>query len=391
MTGLQAYMDRAVGVLAKYNIVAREGEESQMAALLQDVVKVDEPKVLAIGHTLKHMGTFNQLVRENIEGMSIADRYNDITKMFDSIRDDSKTLVDQLSDGKIDWKEGVSQWWMKVRRGTPHQRFEKIRETYLDVTKDTQEHLQREDEILNAYMDFRGAVKEAEILAYEVLQVQTTVRSETEQKFRDAVTVVQGYQGGIQSEKSRLELSRDEAQRIFQAEDRKFQLIKDVAENLTVGYNVGETLITKLQQTHGVKDQVYRRSVTFFGTNEHVFTVMDAVYTSQHGLHEATQTLNAMKQGAEKGLEDIAALAGNLEKAAIQAGYGESISAVSVQKLVDAIVSFQTESVGLIAQARESATANAKEVQRVVEEGKEKYRAALEGFVKPAALPPASP
>ena len=39
-----------------------------------------------------------------------------------------------------------------------------------------------------------------------------------------------------------------------------------------------------------MKDQVYRRSVTFFTTNEHVFTILGAVYTSQHGLHEATQS-----------------------------------------------------------------------------------------------------
>ena len=48
----------------------------------------------------------------------------------------------------------------------------------------------------------------------------------------------------------------------FEQEDRSFQLLKDVAENLSIGYDVGETLVLKLRQTHNVKDQVYRRSVT---------------------------------------------------------------------------------------------------------------------------------
>ncbi len=384
MSGLQTYMDRAVQVLQRYNIVPRQEEESQMASLLQDVVKVDEPRVMAIAKTLQHLGTFNQLVRDNIEEVHVADRYNDIARMFDTIREDSKKLVDQLADGKIDWKENLQQWLMKITRGTPHKRFEKIRDAYLEVSRDNKNHLDRENEILNAYMDFRSAVKEAEILAYEVMQAQERGRSAAQELFANAVKAAQDYSGNDQAQKSRLELTRDEAQRAFQDEDRRYQLLKDVAENLTVGYNVGETLIAKLKQTHDVKEQVYRRSVTFFSTNEHVFTTMDAVYTSQHGLHEATQTLGEMKKGAERGLEDIAALGGRLEKAAIQAGYGESISATSVQKLVDAIVAFQTESVQLIGQAREQATTNANEVKQVVEEGKQRYRAALEAFVRPA-------
>ena len=181
-----------------------------------------------------------------------------------------------------------------------------------------------------------------------------------------------------------MELARDVAQQTWEQEKSKYDLIKRVADNLTIGYQVGETLIAKLKQTHDVKEQVYQQAVTFFTTNEHVFTVMDAVYTSQHGLHEATQALDAMKAGANKGLEDIAELGTKLETAAIQAGYGETISAASVQKLVDAIVSYQTDSVRMIAEAQQKATDNAAAVTQVVEEGKRRYREALEAFVKPA-------
>lgn len=383
MSNLQQYMDRALGVLHKYNILHQEGEESQMAALLQRVVTVDEPKVLAIAKTIQYMGTFNQLVRENVQEVRNADRYNDITKMFDSIREDSKALVQQLEDGKIDVKERFQNWVMKLTRGTPHKRFEKISELYVGVSTDTREALEREDEILHAYTNFRFAVKEAEILAHQVLEEQVKVRDATQAEFGTKVKAVADFQGE-QSEKGKLELARDETQQTWEQEKGKYDLIKRVADNLTVGYQVGETLITKLKQTHDIKEQVYQQAVTFFSTNEHVFTVMDAVYTSQHGLHEATQTLEAMKTGANKGLEDIAALGTRLETAAIQAGYGETISAASVQKLVDAIVTYQIESVRMIAEAQEQATVNAKEVTRVVEDGKRRYREALEAFVKPA-------
>ncbi len=67
-------------------------------------------------------------------------------------------------------------------------------------------------------------------------------------------------------------------------------------------------------------------SVTFFTTNEHVFSILATVYTSQHGLHEATASTEAMKAGVNKGLEDVAELGRELERAALKAGYGSTIS-----------------------------------------------------------------
>ena len=122
------------------------------------------------------------------------------------------------------------------------------------------------------------------------------------------------------------------------------------------------------------------RSVTFFDTNEHVFTIMDAVYTSQHGLHEATETLEAMEIGANKGLEDIAELGNELNKAALQAGYGETISPKSVQKLVDAVVYYQLESRTLIEDLRDKSEESADEIEKIVEDGKARYQTALTNY-----------
>ncbi|MBM4076011.1 MAG: cell surface protein, partial [Planctomycetes bacterium] len=174
-----------------------------------------------------------------------------------------------------------------------------------------------------------------------------------------------------------LELVRDEARIALQREDRTYQLLKDVSENLQVGYDVGETLVTKLKQTHDVKDQVYRRSVTFFTTNEHVFTILGTVYTSQQGLNEATRSTEAMKEGVNKGLEDVAELGRELERAAMRAGYGSTISPQSIEKLVTAITDYQVESIRMIADLRQESEKNAQEIRRVVEEGKKKFQETL--------------
>ena len=326
---------------------------------------------------MRHIGDFSELVREKVQDTNVSDRYADITYLFDSVREDSKRVIVQLKDGKIDLKERMSNLWMRLRRGTTHDRFEKIKDAYEAVSRDTKVQLENEEATMNAYIDFRFALKEAEILSQEVLQRQTEILDTARVEVQKSVDAVEKYDGKDSAEKSKLELKRDEAKRLFGDEDRRYQLIKDVSENLSMGYNVGETLVAKLKQTHDVKEQVYRRAITFFTTNEHVFTTLDAVYNSQLGLHETTQTLEAMKEGANKGLEDVAELGRDLERAALKAGYGSVYNPQSVQKLVDAIVSYQEESIQTINQLRFESAQNTREIGRIVDEGKKRAKEAI--------------
>ena len=379
---LQKYLDKAVEVLDKLGISKSEDNSAQMLRLLDQVKHVDEAKVLAIAKVIQHMSTFNQMVRDNVENISIGNRYLDITQQFDSIREDSKALIAQLDDGKISFGEKIQNYWMNLRRGTPSDRFEKIAELYRAVGKDTKDQLDREDAIMDGYIDFRFALKEAEVLSRDLLNAHLPTLESARQALVDAQTKVDEFSGDDEGELSRVELTRDEARHKFEEEDRVYQLLRDIAENLSIGYDVGETLIVKLKQTHDVKDRVFRRAVTFFTTNEHVFTILGTVYTSQHGLHEATQATEAMKEGVNKGLEDVAELGRELERAAIKAGYGSTIAAESVQKLVDAISEFQVESLEMIAKLRKESEENTKEIRRVVEQGKKKYHETVARFAQ---------
>ncbi len=374
---MRQYLNRAVDVLKKFGIDSANTAPQELISLLENVKHLDEAKVLAIADVIQHMSAFNALVRENIEGVNIGNRYMDITQMFDSIREDSKRLIAQLDDGRISRTEKASNWWMKIRRGTPSDRFEQIVETYSGVAKDTKEQLRSEEAIMEGYIDFRFALKEAEILARELLDQQVPILEKAKEALGASQTALDNYTGTDEGGKSQLELQRDEARHRFESEDETYQLLKDIAENLEIGYDVGETLITKLKQTHDVKERVYRRAVTFFTTNEHVFTILGTVYTSQHGLHEVTQATEAMKEGVNKGLEDVADLGRELERAALKAGYGSTINPESVQKLVDAISGFQIESLQMIAELRKEADESTKAIRKSVEEGKRKYQETL--------------
>ena len=376
-TGIQKYLDRAVAVLQKFGVAPTSGSQSELTKLLDEVKHVGEAKVLAIAKTIQHMSTFNALVRDNVESINIGNRYLDITQMFDSVREDSKMLIKQLDDGKFSLAEKAQNLWMRLQRGTPSARFEKIMDLYKDVAADTKNQLDREQAIMDGYIDFRFALKEAEILSRELVETHAPTLETAKAAFAKAQQDVTAAASAEQGVRSKLELARDEARLAFEREDRTYQLLKDVAENLSIGYDVGETLVTKLKQTHDVKDQVYRRSQVFFTTNESVFTLLDAVYSSQYGLHEDTQTLDALKQGANKALEDVAELGHELEKAALQAGYGATLNKDSVQKLVDAVVTYQTESRQIIVRLREESATNAKEIASIVEQGRDKYNATL--------------
>ena len=385
-TQMQKYLDKAVDVLEKFGIKGQGETPAELIRLLEEVRHVDEARAVAIANTIKYMSTFNQLVRDNVENINVGNRYLEISQMFDSIREDSKTLIKQLDDGKIGVTEKMSNLWMRIRRGSPSARFEKIVDVYQDVCKDTKDQLEREDKIMDGYIDFRFALKEAEILSRELLQKQMPVLETAKGGLATAQKAVDDYKGDDESQKSRLELSRDEARNAFQNEDRTYQLLKDITENLAIGYDVGETLITKLKQTHDVKDQVYRRAVTFFTTNEHVFTILGTVYTSQQGLHEATQSTEALKEGVNKSLEDVADLGRELEREALKAGYGSTISPASLEKLVTAISDYQVESLQMIAELRKESETNAKEIRRVVEDGKKRYQETLAKFARGEAL-----
>lgn len=381
-TGMQRYLDKALAVLQKYGIVPADNAPSELTKLLDDVKQIDEPKVLSIARTVKYMGTFNQMVRDNVEDIRIGDRYLDISRLFDSVRDDSKKLIAQLDDGRISFGEQLSNLWMKLRRGTPSDRFAKIAELYKQVAADTRVQLEKEEAIMGGYIDVRFALKEAEVTARELLQTQEGNLAKAKAVLAEAQKKVDGMTDAAAPDRSRAQLARDTANQAFLDQDRVYQLLKDVAENLAVGYDVGETLIAKLKQTHDVKDQVYRRSVTFFTTNEHVFTILGAVYTSQHGLHEATQAHEAMKAGVNKGIEDVADLGRELERAALKAGYGSTIRVESVEKLVRAITDYQVESMETIAKLRKESEENARAIRKVVEDGKQRVQDTIAKFAR---------
>ena len=165
------YLDRAASALKQIGVTVPKGEDAPINGLLQKISDLDQDKIAVIARTLGQASVFNEVVREHTRAMEIGDRYRDIAEGFNSVRDDAKKMVDQIADAKIDLLERVNNVWMKIARGDIADRFDHIKKTYLDVTRSTRDQIERESAILEAYRDFRGALKQAEVLALDVLKI----------------------------------------------------------------------------------------------------------------------------------------------------------------------------------------------------------------------------
>jgi len=372
------YLDKALAQVRDLGLMPEKVDEAPVVALLEKLTDIDEAKIVAIARTLAQASVFNEIVREQVSEMKVGDRYEKITEAFNSIRNDAKRMVEQVDDGKVNTFERISNVWMKVTRGDIASRFDDIKDTYLKVTADSRDQIEREHIILEAYQDFRGAIKQSEIYALDVLNKAEAIWNEAKGALKQANDTVTAFQGDDLAQRATLELARDERMRDLQFSEDRYQVAKDISDNLTVSYNTSEVVMARLMQTNSAKERVYKQAITFFGTNESVLTALTASFTGLFGLHESTQTLEAMKEGVSKSLEDLADIGGKVQEAAVRAGYGPTIRADAVKKLVDSVVNFQERSREIIDEMRILSTKNAQEIRESVEDGKQRMAKIIE-------------
>jgi hypothetical protein len=183
---------------------------------------------------------------------------------------------------------------------------------------------------------------------------------------------VANFAGKEPADRARLELGRDEKLRRVQDEEKRYQIAKDLSDNLTISYNTSEVVMARLQQTTNAKERVYAQSITFFSTNATVLTALKSSFTGLFGLHESTATLNAMKEGVSKSLETLSEIGDKVQVEAVTAGYGPTVRADAVKKLVHSVVNYQERAKSIIEEMRQAATKNSAEIRDAVEDGKKR-------------------
>lgn len=375
MPALTNYLDRALSGLSKIGIAFQDEESKSNAILpvLQKIQALDEVNALSIARTMQHSSAFNQLVRERISSIEVGSRYIDIAEQFEGIREDTSNMVSWMEDGKLDWVEKAKITWIKLKRGNVSDRFNDIRTFFLDVIGRTEKQLSKEELVLNAYKEFRLAIKQAEIAAQAILQ-------RADCNLRDANAALEKHNEALKSKNNtegetlaKLELIRDEALNEHSIADEQFQISSDLVNNLKIAYSTSEVVYARLEQNIKMKKRIYQQSVTFFSTNEIVFSALSSAFTSTQGLAESANALTAITTGVNKSIEALAVMGNHQLEQSAKAGYGATIDAKSVAKLADAIVQYQSDMRNLVKDLREEATKNANEIEIATNDAKDRF------------------
>lgn len=375
---MSQYLERALDGLRKLGITfGQPAQQAPVMVLLDKIAHYDNQRVTGIAAVLQQATVFNQTVREQIAGMDISQRYMDITDSFTSIREDAAAMASWMDDGRLDTLERLSMAWMNLRRGSIPSRFEDIRKHYLDVCKAASDQITREGLILESYMDFRLAMKTAEVDAQQVLAIAGQSLQECTTALDTANATVAAAANQEPAQRAVLELQRDEAVRALQNEDKRYQIVKDIADDLRVGYNTAELVFARISQVHVVKERQYQRMVSFFSTNEVVLTSLAVSFTANQGMAEATHTLNATTDGISKGLEALGEIGNQQLGAAVKASYGSTIRVDSVRALAQATLDFQNDMQGLTETYRAESSKAALEISTAVEDAKRAFAALL--------------
>ncbi len=79
-----------------------------------------------------------------------------------------------------------------------------------------------------------------------------------------------------------------------------------------------------------------------------------------------------MKEGMSKSLETLSEIGDKVQTEALKAGYGPTIRADAVKKLLVSVINFQEKSRTIITEMRELSTKNSAEIRDAVESGKKR-------------------
>jgi hypothetical protein len=374
---MSQYLERALDGLRKLGITfGQPAQQAPVMVLLDKIAHYDNQRVTGIAAVLQQATVFNQTVREQIAGMDISHRYMDITDSFTSIREDASAMASWMDDGRLDTLERLSMAWMNLRRGSIPSRFEDIRKHYLDVCKAASDQITREGLILESHGLPPG---------HEDCRSGRPAGAGHRRPVAAGMHQCPGHRqrhGGCgrhqePAQRAALELQRDEAVRALQNEDKRYQIVKDIADDLRVGYNTAELVFARISQVHVVKERQYQRMVSFFSTNEVVLTSLAVSFTANQGMAEATHTLNATTDGISKGLEALGEIGNQQLGAAVKASYGSTIRVDSVRALAQATLDFQNDMQGLTETYRAESSKAALEISNAVEDAKRAFAALL--------------
>lgn len=354
------YLTAAISKLKDLGLSVGEPDSSIIAPLMTSLAEIDETKALVVGRTLAYQDVFSAMASKEISQMTIGDRQSEIAGNFKSIIADMKGMVGQAERGSPSVGERFGNIYMKITRGDVAYRFDLNEKTFKEVIKDSLDQIAREKKVLEAYVDYRGALKEAEVLVYELMKTAAEQLEAAKKVTAEANAAVVAAADSDPGERAKLELARDDAQRLQTAAESRWQSAKRQSENLSSSYNIADMTFKRLEQITNIKQEGANEASAFFSTNKIVFAALKVTMTGFLGLHELTQSINAMKSGRADAIEALASVGDKLLQDATTTAYTsvDDGTVASMKTLIAATENWTVTQRKLAEEARAKSTEN---------------------------------
>lgn len=361
--------------------VTVEVDSKAQAATLSQIRELEELGPEETAHLIdvvQSMNAFDQLVSDNLRQMNVGERHNEIAENFESIIKDLERKIRGAS-GEANvgrkWVDKIQDKLIAWKRGDIKERFEKIKVAYESVYADSDQQIVHEIAILDAYRDYREALRDSMYIAESLKLKATEARDQAGERLKEIKGKMEALpDDATLMEQGPVQIEMDEAQRAFEQLDRRQDIAASLHEKLTISYTVSEAVMTRYAETTKIRENVQRQSSIFYTTNNGVMNVLKATILQLEGTVESAESLAVMKEKSTKMLKKITDNSSALSRVAARAtevAYEASITPEQLRDLYKKTVDFKLEQAQTVIRLRNKRDENLKAVQVELKKGQE--------------------
>ena len=372
-------LHNATRILSKIGIQLEIDSLAQKATLAQieELAVFGQDEASQLREVVESINAFDQLVASNLKSMNVGERYNDIRENFETILKDLERKLKGADGGRNVGAKLVDRIQNKLvlwRRGSVKDRYDKIKVISEGVFADSDTQIKHEQAIIEAYRDYREALRDSGTLAKIIKERATEARDSFKEEYTTLVEQLKEAQdsGAEILAVAALQQQVDDIKRQFDAADRRQEIASSLEQKLTTTYGISDAVMTRYTQTAEVRERLQREAALYYSVNSGVMTTLMATFQQLEATNESTQVLREMQVQQQKALDSLSrngSAANKVVQEAQKVGMSVYFSAEDMRKLYASTVEFRISQARDYAKLREERDANMVEVQKAIQEG----------------------
>lgn len=375
-------LHNASRILSKIGIELQIDSLAQKATLAQieELAVFGQDESLQLREVVENINSFDQLVANNLKSMNVGERYNDIRENFETILKDLERKL-KGADGSQNMGsklvERIQNKLVLWRRGSVKDRYDKIKVISESVFADSDSQIKHEQAIIEAYRDYREALRDSGTLAKIIKERAAMARDSFKDEYTSLVDQLKEAQDSNAETLAvaLLQQQVDDIKRQFDAADRRHEIASSLEQKLTTTYGISDAVMTRYTQTAEVRERLQREAALYYSVNSGVMTTLMATFQQLEATNEGTQVLREIQKQQQKALDSLSrngGLANKVVQEAQKVGMSVYFSAEDMRKLYASTVEFRINQARDYAKLRQERDANMIEVQKAIQEGQRK-------------------